>query len=114
MVRFLQILFKGQTFSCKKGENLRTVLLKNKFTPHNGNSEWFNCRGLGTCGTCALKVHGDVSPPTSLEKARLNFPPHTADEHVRLACQCKVLGDLQLEKGTGFWGEHFEESPVND
>ena len=42
--------------SVQKGELLRTALMKRGISPHNGRSRLINCRGLGTCGTCAVEV----------------------------------------------------------
>lgn len=98
------IKFKGKIISCKEGDNLRKVLRKAKCSPHNGDANWLNCKGFGTCGTCALEIKGEVSPITKVEKWRLNFPPHQFENGLRLACQCQVLGDLELEKHEGFWG----------
>ena len=90
---------------CDEGENLKHVLKRNGLPPYNGSARWLNCKGLGTCGTCAVEIKGEVSPITKVEKWRLNFPPHKEEKGLRLACQCKVLGDLEVKKHEGFWGE---------
>jgi ferredoxin len=100
------IQFQHQTIEVETGENLRTALLRAGAPLYNGHARWLNCRGLGTCGTCAVFVQGHLSEPTAVEKARLRFPPHTPQEGLRLACQCRVLGSVVLEKGEGFWGQH--------
>jgi hypothetical protein len=41
---------------------------------------------------------------TGVERWRLNFPPHHSQSGLRLACQCKVMGDLRIEKWEGLWG----------
>jgi len=66
-----------------------------------------HCRGLGTCGTCAVRVEGKVTPPTKMEHWRLNFPPHknSLEKGIRLACQCKPLSDVVLHKEKGKWGQ---------
>jgi ferredoxin len=48
-------------------------------TPHNAWARLVNCRGLGTCGTCAVEIEGDALPRewTSREKLRFRLPPHT-------------------------------------
>lgn len=104
----LKIKFKGQTVYCEKGDNLRKALRKANLSPHNGETEWFNCKALGSCGTCAVKINGAVSPLTKMEKWRLNFPPHKIENGLRLACQCSVLGDLEIVKYDGFWGQNVE------
>ena len=99
-----QIHYKEQVIECKEGDTLRDVLIEHQLSPHNGDAKWMNCRGFGSCGTCAVDIKGKVSPKTKMEKMRLNFPPHQKDSGLRLACQCKVLGDLEVRKQQGFWG----------
>ena len=107
----MKIKFKGKEIHCKKGNNLREVLRQANLTPHNGETDWFNCKGIGSCGTCALKIKGNVSPLTKMEKWRLNFPPHNIENGLRLACQCSILSDLEIEKFEGFWGQHVFFKP---
>lgn len=99
------VRFNGFLLECETGENLKHVLKRNGLPPYNGNARWLNCKGLGTCGTCAVEVSGEVTPKTKIEKWRLNFPPHHEEHGLRLACQCNVLGDLEVKKHDGFWGE---------
>ena len=101
-----QIQFQTQEFEASEGDNLRDVLLKNKLSPHNGAAAYLNCKGFGTCGTCAVEIKGDLNHKSSIEKLRLNFPPHKAKGGLRLACQIKVKSDLTLVKHKGFWGEN--------
>lgn len=103
-----KIIFKGREIPCKKGDNLRQILQNEKISPHNGQTKWFNCKGMGTCGTCAVKIKGEVSEMTTMEKWRLNFPPHQIEDGLRLACQCSVLDDLEVTKFEGFWGENVD------
>lgn len=99
------IEFQGQEMSCEVGERLRDVLFRSKLSPHKGKAQFLNCRGFGTCGTCAVEVEGSLSEKTAREKWRLGFPPHQADSGLRLACQARVLGNLRVTKHEGFWGE---------
>ena len=100
-----QITANNQTFHCPEGANLRQVLLAHAIPVHNDNAALINCRGLGTCGTCAVEIEGHVSPPSWREQARLSLPPHHSETSRRLACQVKVLGDLTVTKFSGFWGQ---------
>lgn len=102
------IRFKGKITHCPKGANLRQVLNERGLHPHNGTSKTLNCYGLGTCGTCAVKIEGQVNEMTQAEKLRLSFPPHKPENGLRLACQVKVLGDVNVIKGEGFWGQSGE------
>ena len=100
-----KIEYKGRTIECDSGEDLRSALLRNELSPHNEAARFLNCRGLGTCGTCAVKIKGKLSDLSGIEKWRLNFPPHTSDNGLRLACQVKVYADIEVQKADGFWGE---------
>jgi ferredoxin len=103
----IQIL--GQTITCPMGANLRKVLLENQIPLYTGPAKVVNCRSLGTCGTCCVTIDGAVSELTWKEKGRLNFPPHLGAKSYaknrRLACQVEVLGDIQVTKYDGFWGQ---------
>jgi ferredoxin len=96
---------QGKTIECAIGDNLRQVLLKNEIDLYNGSATVINCHGLGTCGTCAVEIQGNVSPISWREKARLSVPPHVVGTTRRLACQVQVMGDLQVTKFDGFWGQ---------
>jgi ferredoxin len=103
-----QVIAQGQSIECPEGANLRQVLLGHHIPVHNGNAALINCRGIGTCGTCAVEIEGAVSAKSWREKARLSLPPHHAETSRRLACQVKVLGDIQVSKFSGFWGQGEE------
>lgn len=100
-----EVYAQGKTVHCDPGANLRQVLLQHGVAVHNGNAALINCRGLGTCGTCAVQVQGAVSEPTWRETTRLSLPPHTPGCDRRLACQTQVLGNLAVTKYEGFWGQ---------
>lgn len=102
------VRFRGRAIDCEDGAVLRDVLLSAGETPHNGRADLLNCRGFGSCGTCAVAIEGPVSEPTRRERRRLDFPPHDPDSGLRLACQTRVEGDLEVEKFDGFWGQQTE------
>ena len=115
------------TFTAHDGELLRTAALRsNIISPHNDNANYINCRGLGTCGTCAIQIVDDddqdeiegkkdpnIIPvsPNAIERFRLSVPPGhgngTSQEHLRLACQIQVKGDVTIQKWEGFWGQYY-------
>ena len=118
------------TFTANDGELLRTAALRRGLvSPHNGRARLINCRGLGTCGTCAVEIESPleegndsasaplapVDPPerNNVENVRLNFPPHNFSSkqspNLRLACQVAVRGDLVVTKRAGFWGQNDEQ-----
>lgn len=96
---------QGKTITCDRGANLRQVLLDNGIELYNGNAKIINCMGIGSCGTCAVEVEGEVSAPNWKDKARRSLPPHSPTKNRRLACQTKVLGDICVTKYNGFWGQ---------
>ena len=99
------VTVQGKTFACKYGANLRKVLLEHNINLHNGKSNIINCRGIGSCGTCAVEIRGKVSSANWKDKVRRSLPPHSLEQNRRLACQTKVLGDLEVVKYDGFWGQ---------
>lgn len=106
------VTFNGTTIECERGERLRDVLLDAEETPHNDGAQWVNCRGFGTCGTCAVEiVEGEVDDKHAREAWRLDFPPHNASSRLRLACQVRVEDDLVVRKYPGFWGQETDQSP---
>ncbi|WP_136588923.1 2Fe-2S iron-sulfur cluster-binding protein [Salinigranum halophilum] len=103
------VRFRAREFDCAHGDVLRDVLLAGDETPHNSASGSLNCRGLGSCGTCAVSVSGPVSDSTRRERLRLRVPPHDPASGLRLACQTRILGDVTVEKHAGFWGQHVDD-----
>ena len=104
-------------FDAWEGELLRTAALRRGVvSPHNGRATFINCRGLGTCGTCAVEVEGRVASPdrNPRERLRLSLPPHNPKRQsprLRLACQIQVQGDLCVTKRSGFWGQSDSLAP---
>lgn len=65
-----QITYQGKSWRCSDGANLRREILDRGLSPYNGKAHYVNCRGLGTCGTCAVEIGGEVSPMTPVERWR--------------------------------------------
>ncbi|HEY9878322.1 MAG TPA: 2Fe-2S iron-sulfur cluster-binding protein [Leptolyngbyaceae cyanobacterium] len=105
-----QVTAQGKTFECASGANLRQVLLQHGIDLHNGQSKLINCRGIGSCGTCAVEIEGEVSKANWRDRTRRSLPPHSPERNLRLACQTQVLGDIRVTKYDGFWGQG--ENPV--
>ena len=103
--------------AARVGQKLRSAILLSggqEATPHNGQAKLINCRGLGTCGTCAVEVipRDGVEPLqwTAMERARLNFPPHgpPGNSRLRLACQVRLSAahdSVEVVKRSMFWGQ---------
>jgi len=103
-------------FTAATGETLRSAALRSGvISPHNGRANLINCRGLGTCGTCAVSIAGEIDPSerNTVEQVRLSVPPGhgmtSVESDLRLACQVQVRGDLKVTKYAGFWGQHIGE-----
>lgn len=109
----------SKTIQIERGELLRSAMLKRGLSPHNGRARLINCRGLGTCGTCAVEVscsNKSVIEPNernAKENLRLNLPPHGSldqSPNLRLACQVQVYDDIVVKKRTGFWGQDTDDT----
>jgi ferredoxin len=99
------VRFRGRVLTCLPGTVLRDVLLAADLSPHNDASRVVHCPGIGSCGTCAVSIQGEVGPLTAMERWRLAFPPHRPESGLRLACQVRVTSDLEVTKHAGFWGQ---------
>lgn len=110
------IRFQGRETSCDVGTRLRDAILDAGMTPHHAVVSVLNCHGLGTCGTCAVEVRGNpgsVTPPSAMERWRMSVPPHRPERGLRLACQCRVVGDLDIVKHPGVWGQSVPEGEAS-
>jgi ferredoxin len=103
-----QVTAQGKVFTCETGANLRHVLLEQGVDLYNGNAKFINCMSIGTCGTCAVQIEGNVSVANWKDTTRRSLPPHSVARNLRLACQTKVLGDVKVTKFDGFWGQGNE------
>jgi ferredoxin len=108
----VRIEFGGETLVGRRGQTLRAALKAAGRTPHNGETRWFNCKGFGSCGTCAVRIEGPVSPPNTREAIRFRIPPHHPDSGLRLACQARLEGDVRVTKHPGFWGHEVPRGRV--
>jgi ferredoxin len=107
-IDMVKVIAQGKTIECSSSANLRQVLLKHSIDLYNSGAKVINCHGIGSCGTCAVLVEGEVSEPNWRDKTRRSLPPHSPTRNLRLACQTKVLGDVKVTKFDGFWGEGTE------
>jgi ferredoxin len=98
------VTFAGSRVECLPGSNLRMVLLRARLPLYHSVAAALNCRGAAVCGTCAVRIEGEASPPTPAEQRRLGLFPHRPDAGLRLACQVSVLGDLVVTKPPGLFG----------
>lgn len=118
------------------GSNLRAAAIKAGVNVHQGINGFgasinkvLNCHGFGQCGTCRVNITKGMehaSPMGMVEKLRFKFPVPTPvtpggvdplpclafvgnEETMRLSCQVKVHGDLEVETGPelDLYGENF-------
>jgi len=104
------VSYQGEEIECEEGAILRDVLKEAGLSVYNGRAEQFNCRGTGSCGTCAVQVDGAVSEPGKKEKARLWLPRitrvTTCASRVRLASRATS----RCERAAGSGGNTSERS----
>ena len=110
-----------KTVEVEPGTKLRTAAMRNGVQVYEGIHQHplFNCHGCGCCGTCKVlitKGEGNVSTPGLWERLRLLGPllffwRIGNEKKLRLSCQCRVNGDIEVETmptanwhGEKFWG----------
>ena len=72
------------------GLSLRAILEPTDFRVRTA------CLGLGACGLCRVRVlAGEVGAPTAVERVQLEDA--LLAERVRLACQCRPVGEVEIE-----------------
>lgn len=125
LVKFIK---ENKEIEVPRGANLRSEAIKAGINTHQGINgfgaginKFLNCHGFGQCGTCRVRIvkgMENASPMGVIEKIRFHNPlpdpfPCMAyignEETMRLACQTKVLGDMEVETGPelDLFGENF-------
>ncbi len=125
LVKFIK---ENKEIEVPLGANLRKEAIKAGINVHQGVNgigatvnKFVNCHGFSLCGTCRVRIlkgMQNTSPMGMLEKARFYNPlpdpfPSMAfignEDTMRLACQAKVLGDIEVETGpeVNLFGENF-------
>lgn len=110
------------------GANLRKEAIKAGINVHQGVNgfgaginKFVNCHGIAQCGTCRVRIvkgMENTSPMGVMEKIRFYNPlpdPFPCmsyignEDTMRLSCQTKVLGDIEVETGPklDLFGENF-------
>lgn len=90
-VRIIDARGRSESHEIRKGLGFQALCAKTK-TPIE-----FDCREAD-CGICILRVRGgteNLSPPTDEERDFLTAMRALPDE--RLACQCRIMGDVEVE-----------------
>jgi ferredoxin len=119
----IKFLKEKKTVEVPSGANLRKEAMKAGVEVYSGIHKVLHCPGLGMCTTCKMRIRNgveNVSPQGFWEKLNMmNFIVHPItfisrlgiEKELRLACQTKVLGDVEVETrpefnwhGERFWG----------
>ena len=86
-IRFIR---EGIDISCRPGENLRELVIREKLQLYGLKGLLGNCGGAGQCSTCFVSIEGgtknSLSPITSVEEEKLKNRP----DNWRLACQTLI------------------------
>lgn len=109
-----------KTIEVEDGANLRKEALKAGIELYPGLHRYVNCMGFGQCASCRVVIKKgveNVNQQGFLERLRLIAGPLTFfarlghEKDLRLACQCKVHGDVEVETkpeinwhGERYWG----------
>ena len=121
-VKFLKDGKEIKEIEVHQGANLRRSALEAGVAVHHDIdpvttfiSQYANCHGLGMCGTCHVFIKKGMENCSRIainEKARLwlGFFSIGHEKEVRLSCQTKVMGDIEVEvqpkgntTGERFW-----------
>ena len=119
-----------------EGANLRKEAIKAGINTHQGINgagatinKFLNCHGFGQCGTCRVRIVQGMEHTSKMgivEKLRFRCPIPTPvtpggidplpclaflgnEDAMRLACQTKVHGDIEVETGPelNLFGDNF-------
>lgn len=114
----IKVLNEKKEIEVAEGANLRKELRQNGLQVYRGIDRFLNCHGFGLCGKCWVLVKKgmeNLSPKGLLERCRLGISLATIgnEDEIRLACQCTVSGDCEIETLTplNLYGENFWQKP---
>ena len=136
MMPVVKFIKENKEIEVAEGSNLRAEAIKAGINPHQGVNgigaslnKFVNCKGFGQCGTCRVNIVKGMNNTSSMgvvENLRLRCPLPTPvtpggldplpcmafvgnEETMRLSCQTKVFGDIEVETGPelNLFGENF-------
>ena|SRR6266540_3965457 len=92
---------ENQVIEVPEGTNLRKAALAEGIELYRGVSRYLNCHGFSQCGECRVHITKgmeNTSPKTFREKLRIAMSWFKIghEDKVRLACQTRVLGDIEV------------------
>jgi ferredoxin len=95
------------TADAQEGEDIRSVARKNGVQIYSGPHKVLNCMGFGTCCSCNVIVKSgseNCTRKSLMERINKWINPllgikllSNPEKEVRLACQTKVQGDVEVE-----------------
>src|SRR3954447_17885695 len=114
----IKFINEKKTVEVEPGTNLRKAALQEGISLYPGLNRYVNCMGLGSCASCRVHVKKGIentSPMRLKERLRLLLGPLTFfarlghENELRLACQTKVNGDIEVETqpGINWHGEKY-------
>jgi len=92
---------EGREVEVPQGTNLRQAALAEGIELYPGIHRILNCHGLSQCGECRVYIKKgmeNTTPKTFMEKLRIAVSWFRIghENEVRLACQTKVMGDIEV------------------
>jgi ferredoxin len=90
----IKFLVEHHEVDVRAGRSVREVALEVGIFPNREFFSDFTCGGRGLCGTCKVWVRESASNAASPPNLRERF--HGAGNGRRLACQTRVLGDIEV------------------
>ena len=116
----IKFVNEKKTVEVEPGTNLRRAAMKEGINLYPGVHKYVNCMGFGSCASCRVRITKgteNVSRQSLREWARLLLGPITFfarlgnEKTLRLACQTRVNGDIEVETqpavnwhGEKYWG----------
>jgi ferredoxin len=90
----IHFVAEDQDVQTQAGQSVRQAALSVGICPNREYLRGLNCGGHGICGTCKVWVH--ESGPGATSEPNLRERLHGMGFGRRLACQTKVLGDIDV------------------
>lgn len=110
----IKFIKENKTIEVEPGANLRQEARKNGIDVYYGIHKKLNCMGFGQCGSCAVLIKKGMencSKKGIRERLRMLLMSIGREKEMRLACQTRVNGDIEVEMtpdmnwhGERFWG----------
>jgi ferredoxin len=90
----IKFVAEFHAIDARSGRTIREVALENGIYVNREFFRGVNCGGRGLCGTCRVWVHQSSANATSTPNLRERT--HGMGRGRRLACQTKVLSDIEV------------------